>query len=130
MKPPTKSQQRYFGLAVAAAWLMLAWIAWRAFASIPLSSVLGLFGIVFASLYYSLPSSQQKLILVFRTITFPIQWIMTLIVLAIVYYVVLTPIAVWYRLSGKSIRKTDADTTSNWRPTKLPPDPDSYFRTF
>jgi hypothetical protein len=130
MKPPTKSQQRYFGIAVASALLVLAWIVWRSFASITLSGVVGFSGIVFASLYYSLPSSQRKLILLFRTITYPVQWIMTLAVLAIVYYGVLTPIAIWYRISGKSIRKTDAEATSNWRPMNLPSDPDSYFRTF
>lgn len=130
MKPPTKSQQQYFGVAVFSALLMLAWITWRAFAYVPLSGIFCVCGITFAGVYYCVPSAQPKLITIFRTITYPVQWIMTLVVLGIVYYAVLTPVAIWYRLAGKSICSTDTDTETNWQPIEQSPDRESYFRTF
>lgn len=130
MKPPTPSQQRYFGISVAAALLMLSWITWRAVASPWLSGAIAGAGGLFAVVYYAIPTSQPNLIAFFRATTFPIQWTMTLIVLAIVYYVVLMPISIWFRVSGRSIRDADADAKSNWAPIDLPADHDSYFRTF
>ncbi|MDV6032547.1 MAG: hypothetical protein F9B45_21175 [Phycisphaera sp. RhM] len=130
MKPPTDSQRRYFGVAVAAALLMLAWIAWRAIASPFLSGGLAAAALVVALVYYLIPASQPKLMAFFHAITYPIRWTATLVVLAIVYYAVVTPISIWFRVTGKSIRKNASDSNSNWRSIDLPSDPQSYFRTF
>ena len=80
--------------------------------------------------YYLMPASQSTLIAGFQAVTFPIRWTATVLVLAIVYFVVVTPISVWFRFSGKSIRRIDSDAESNWNSIQLPSDPDTYFRTF
>ncbi|MCS7468064.1 hypothetical protein NZK35_15540 [Stieleria sp. ICT_E10.1] len=130
MKPPTDSHRRSFGVAIAAALLMLAWIAWRAIASPFLSGGLAAAALVVAMVYYLIPASQPKLIAFFHAITYPIRWTATLVVLAIVYYGVVTPISIWFRVKGKSIRTNASDSKSNWRSIDLPSDPQSYFRTF
>ena len=129
-KPLSPQQQRFFGIAVAAAIGMLAWFAWRAFHWPWLSAALASAGALFAVVYYLIPAAQPRLVAVFRMITFPIQWIMTLIVLSIVYYVVVTPISIWFRWSGKSIRATNRNAKTNWHPIEDSQDPESYFRTF
>ncbi|MCA9136591.1 MAG: hypothetical protein KDB00_07525 [Planctomycetales bacterium] len=130
MKTPTQSQQRYFGFAISSALLMISWITWRAFSSAVLSGSIVGGAAGMAGVYYFIPSTQPWLIRTFRAITFPIQWIMTLLVLAIVYYMVLTPIALWYRARGKSIRVTSSDAVTNWQPHESASSPDSYFKTF
>ncbi|QDV46370.1 hypothetical protein Enr13x_62790 [Stieleria neptunia] len=130
MKPPTASQQRYFGIAIAAALSMLAWIAWRAVASPLLSGGLVAAALLVALVYYLVPASQPKWMAFFHAITFPIRWTATMLVLAIVYYGVVTPVSIWFRVTGKSIRKNASDSKTNWRSIDLPSDPQSYFRTF
>ncbi|QEF96992.1 hypothetical protein Mal15_10220 [Stieleria maiorica] len=130
MPPPTASQQRYFGIAIAAALLMLSWIGWRAIGSPLLSGGLVVAALGLAPVYYLFPASQPKLMALFHAITFPIRWTATIVVLGIVYYAVVTPVSIWFRLSGKSIRKSDPDARSNWRSIELPSEPESYFRTF
>lgn len=121
---------KYFGLSVGLALGMLGWIAYGAIGSILLSTSIGLAGIVYAAAFYFVPAVQPMLIEGFHHATFPIRWSMTLTVLAIVYYLVLTPIACWYRWSGKSIRRFNSDSRTNWQPTNIPADKESYFRTY
>lgn len=109
---------------------VLAWIAYRISASPVFSACLICAGVGIALVYYLIPTTQLALIAGFEKLTFPIRWLMTLITLALVYYCVMAPIAIWYRASGKSIRKHDPDASSSWEPIELPSDPDSYFRTF
>ncbi|MCO8125211.1 hypothetical protein NHH03_25970 [Stieleria sp. TO1_6] len=130
MNAVTDSQQRYFGVAIATALLMLSWIMWRAVGSPWLTGGLVIVACIVALVYYLLPGSQPTLISVFQAITFPIRWTATVLVLAVVYFVVLTPISVWFRFSGKSIRHNDQDAKTNWQSIDLPSDPTSYFRTF
>lgn len=130
MKPPTKSQRRYFGAATAAALAMLGWVGYRWTQSSLLFGCMTVLGILMSAVYYAFPSHQPWFIAGFRRVTYPIQWAMTLLVLATLYFCVVTPIALWYRWTGRSIVRSQHAKESNWESADSSELPESYFRTF
>lgn len=63
---------------------------------------------------------------------FPIGWVVSHLVLAIVYYLVLTPIGLGMRLVGRDpmLRRFDRATGSYWLPHRPTDDPKRYLRQF
>ena len=130
MKQPSPSQRRYFGLAVGGALLVVSATIGTSNVSIVGAWIVAAIGVSFALAYYSVPSWQLKLIAAFEKVTYPIRWIASLVALGLVYYAVLTPIAIWYRMSGRSFRDDHPGKQSNWGPVKKRTDPKSYFETY
>ena len=65
----------------------------------------------------------------FKRLTLPIRLIVTITLLAIVYYLVVTPIGFLLRLRGRDIRHDDPQASSQWMPATSR-DLASYFRTY
>ena len=132
MQPPTASHLRGFGVAVVAASAALSFMLWQSTRSVAFAVLAVTVGIVFAAVYYSFPKLQPAVYAGFHTVTFPIRFFATAVVLGIVYYLVLLPVAVWYRGRGKSLRRFDRTATTNWH--RCDPgdddDPDRSFRTY
>jgi len=63
---------------------------------------------------------------------FPIGWLIAHILLAVVYYGVLTPVGLLLRLAGHDPlqRRPDWQATSYWRPRTRQRKPSDYFRQF
>ncbi|MDM4018894.1 hypothetical protein [Roseiconus lacunae] len=71
----------------------------------------------------------------FERLTFPLRWIATFIAMAVLYYLLVTPLAIWFRWSGRSIRRRGVDAETFWRQTSSVErgelnDGESYFRMF
>ncbi len=65
-------------------------------------------------------------------LAFPVGWLMSRVLLAVLYYGVLTPIGVLLRLGGRDPleRRFDREAWSYWRPRPPAGDATSYFRQF
>ena len=65
-------------------------------------------------------------------VTFPLGWLVSLTVLAFLYYVVITPLAVFFRLRGRDLlnRRPAPEQGSFWEPKRTPVDLRSYFRQY
>ena len=65
-------------------------------------------------------------------LTFPIGWLISLLVLWALYFLVLTPVAVFFRLRGRDLlgRKPAPERDSFWEPKQTPRDLRSYFRQY
>ena len=65
-------------------------------------------------------------------IAFPVGWLVSLLVLALLYFLVLTPLALWFRLRGRDMlgRKPAPGRQSFWEPKQTPGDLRSYFRQY
>jgi hypothetical protein len=63
---------------------------------------------------------------------FPIGWTMSHLLLAVTYFGVLTPVALFFRLVGRDAlcRRFDRAASSYWTARPLPPDVDRYFKQF
>jgi len=65
-------------------------------------------------------------------LTFPIGWTLSHLVLAFVYYFLLTPIGVIMRLTGRDPlhRRFEPSASSYWVPHRPPDETGRYFRQF
>jgi hypothetical protein len=65
-------------------------------------------------------------------VVFPIGWLISLLMLAVVYFLVLTPVALFFRLLRRDLlgRKPAPERDSFWEPKQSPRDPRRYFRQF
>ena len=78
------------------------------------------------------PPAVRWLFVSLTTIEFPIGWVISQIMLAVMFYVVLTPIALVFRLIGRDVlqRKPAPGRSSFWLPKRMPADIRSYFRQY
>lgn len=65
-------------------------------------------------------------------VTFPIGWVVSRLLLAVVFFAIITPIALIFRLTGRDVlaRKVDPDCESYWEPVGETPVPHGYLRQF
>jgi hypothetical protein len=78
------------------------------------------------------PQSIKPIYTVWMVAVFPIGWLVSLILLAVVYYGVVTPIAVLFRLIGRDSlqRHSPPEGGSYWQPKPAPQDPGRYLRQY
>ena len=129
---PTKRVLRQF----AVAWLvfLLAWAAhqWLARGHQKVALVLGALAIVVGSLGLLLPPTIRWLYVGCMIVAFPIGWVVSLVMLAVMFYCVFTPVALFFRLRGRDLlhRAPPRTTASFWTPKSLPIDVQRYFRQY
>ena len=65
-------------------------------------------------------------------LAFPIGWCLSTLLLLLLYFLVLTPVALWFRLRGRDWlgRKPAPEQLSFWEPKLTPQDLRRYFRQF
>ncbi len=63
---------------------------------------------------------------------FPLGWLISQLMLAVLFYLVLTPAALLFRLRGRDLlgRKPAPDRSTFWIPKRTPEDVRSYFRQY
>ena len=83
-------------------------------------------------LYYAVPPLRRLLYLAWMYAAYPIGWVMSHLVLGIVFYLVFTPIGLIMRLLGKDPmhRKFREDGGGYWREHDPHRQPGRYFRQF
>lgn len=127
---PTPRMLRQFSVAWFVFLLALATRAWlrkhplaaEILAAISLAGVIGWF----------LPAWIRWLFVGATVIAFPIGWVVTQVVLAIMFYVVLTPIALIFRWRGRDeLRlRPKADETTFWVTRGTPPEAKRYLKQY
>jgi hypothetical protein len=65
-------------------------------------------------------------------ITFPIGWTVSRVLLGLIYYGLITPIALIFRLIGRDALslKHHSETKTYWLPKVISTDPKRYFRMY
>jgi hypothetical protein len=109
---PSKKELRTFGLCAMAFLAFVAWIVWRKTGSAPAS--LGVFGagIAIALLGLTIPQVLKPLFVGLMIVNYPIGWVVTHIVMAFIFYCVVTPVGVIMRLSGRDPMERTFDRTA------------------
>jgi len=129
---PTAKALRQF----AAAWLIffLAFGAYQylvrrhpavGLVLISLALVIGLLGLV-------RPAAVRWLFVGWMVVAFPIGWVISLVMLLVMFYGLITPVAVFFRLRGRDLlqRKPTSSGPTYWLPKPTPQDVRSYFRQY
>ncbi len=129
---PSRKVLRQFAAMWLVCLLALAAHQWLAkhhllFASILASAavVVGLPGLV-------RPALMRWLFVTASVLAFPAGWLISTVVLAVLYFVVLTPLAIFFRLRGRDLLGRKPATTQDtfWEPKQTPLDPRGYFRQY
>ena len=129
-REPSKTELRIFGL-LGGIFLALAGVAVRAKSgSTTAAIVLWSLAVVFTLVYYVVPPLRWALYKGWMRAVFPIGWTVSHLLLAVIFYGVLTPFGLVMRLFGRDSmqRRFDARMPSYW--AELPPvrEPSRYFK--
>lgn len=127
----SRKKLKEFGISVGAVLVVLGdWILWRG-KNVSLGFILA--GGVLAVLGLALPAALKPLQKLWMTLAILMGWVMTRLILSILFFLVLTPISFLLRLTGKDILdiaiKPQEDTYWKFRPKKAVP-PSDYEKQF
>jgi len=89
-------------------------------------------GAVLTLIYHALRPLRRPLYLGWMYLLFPIGWVMSHLVLAFVYYLIITPIGLPLRALGRDPmqRRFEPDAISYWVPHRAEQDLSQYFHQF
>lgn len=124
----SSSMQRWFGLSLGVLLMLLAYslrhIAW-------VGGALAVVGLATVALYYALPKTQRPIIRIWQTLTYPLTWIISHILMLGIFFGIVLPIGLLLRLwRVDSLRLTNVQRDTEWvrRPSKRPVS--RYFKQF
>lgn len=129
---PSQRELRWFGVIVlifcGAVGLILrlrfdletaAWIAWAV-------------GALVAAVFYAVPPVRRALYVGWMYLFYPVGFVLSLVVLGVIYYLVLTPIGLVLRLLGRDSmgRRPAPDAQTYWIRREAKIASERYFRQF
>lgn len=132
-REPSANELRWFGLLMLAFFALLGWlfgygdggpgiVAW----------VLWSIGLLVCATYYAVAPARRLMYLAWMAVVYPIGWVVSHVVLAIAWYLVMTPIGLAMRLGGYDPlrRSFDPHARSYWADHVPPTDTERYFRQY
>ena len=138
---PEPRTLRSFGRICLVAFPLLGVMAWfrvLAFAALPESAsptvaiVLAALGVLCGLLSLAAPVALKPLFVGMSIVALPIGFVISNTLLILLYYLVVTPIALIFRLIGRDAlhRRPDRDAATYWVPRTPPASLKRYFRQF
>jgi len=129
---PSKKELRTFGLCALAFLALVGWIVFRRSGSMPMGASIAGFGFVLAVLGFAVPKALWPVWVALMVINYPIGWVITHVVMAIIFYLVVTPVGIIMRLTGRDPMERAFDRTAKtyWKPRRTDPDSARYFRQY
>jgi hypothetical protein len=131
-EPNARLLRQFAGIWFPAACGVIGFALWRRTGSwtwplalwVP-AAVIGVAGVV-------RPSVMKPIWVVWMTAVFPIGWTISHLVLAMTYYLVITPVGLLLRMTGRDPmeRTLDRQAQTYWRRHQQITDPARYFRQF
>jgi Saxitoxin biosynthesis operon protein SxtJ len=90
-----------------------------------LAVVIGLLGLI-------QPAAVRWIYVSWMVLAFPIGWTISLLMLLVMFYCVITPVALLFRMRGRDLlcRKPAPAQATFWLPKHMPQDVRSYFRPY
>ena len=130
-RQPTSRELAWFGLAVAGVLALLGLVLWARFGLAVARWPWGV-ATVLAVVYYAVPPLRRPIYVGWIWAMFPIAWTVSHVLLAIVYYLVLTPLGLLRRLIGGDPmhRRIDRAASSYWVERRSTDSTERYFRQY
>lgn len=131
-KEPTPFELRIFGLLFALfCGLVGALVRWQA-AAPTAALVVWSFGLACMLVYYAVPPLRRVAFRAWIRVTYPLGWLVSHLVLALVYFGIFTPIGLAMRLFGRDAlhRKLERGARSYWVAHRAADAPARYFKQF
>ena len=112
--------------------LAMGWWPFRYAGGWALPGVVWALGGVLLALGLTYPPGVRPFYLTLMVVSWPIGWVLSHAMLALLYFGVFTPIALWFRLVGRDplCRRFDPEAETYWIRRPEPPRAARYFRQF
>ncbi len=129
---PTSRELRWFGLMLAAFAAVLGGLVLYLSGSWLGTGTIWALGCLLALVYYGLPPTRYLLFRLWMGLFFPIGWLISHLLMAAVYHLLITPVALGMRLAGRDIlgKSFDPSAKTYWTAVEAKPDPSRYFQQF
>jgi len=97
-----------------------------------LALLLGLMAVLIGTLGLIKPAAVRWIFVAWMVLAFPIGWLVSQLMLALLFFVVLTPVAILFRLRGRDLldRKPAPEKSTFWTKKSMPENVESYFRQY
>lgn len=129
---PSRRQLHQFGLLWLVFFGVLGSLSYFKSSKHPMGITLWSLAVIIPILGWIFPALMRIVFLGLSYTAFPIGFVVSHVILALVYYLVLTPVALLMRLFGYDPmqRQLDPDAETYWSPREEPPEAKMYFRQF
>ncbi len=129
---PSKRDLRIFSLAMLAFLTFVGWVVWHKSGSAAAGAAVVSAGVAFAILGLAAPPAVRPVFVALMVINYPIGWVVTHVVMALIFYLVVTPLGVIMKLCGRDPleRRFDPSAKTYWKPRRSETDSSRYFRQF
>lgn len=131
-EPTARLLRQFAGIWFPAACALLGYALWRRTGLRPLGVTIWIVAAFISLAGVVRPSVMKPIWILWMTAVFPIGWTISHLVLAITYYLVLTPVGMMLRATGRDPmqRTIDRQAKTYWQPHQQITDPSRYFRQF
>ena len=129
---PSKSQLRWFGLILFIFFSLLGAIVFFVFDAPGLAYGLWTVATIASIVYYAVRPFQRPLYLGWMYLAWPIGWTISHLLLAAIYYLLITPIGLVMRILGRDSMqiKPNTEDQTYWVEHRTGDHPSRYFRQF
>lgn len=128
----SKKELAWFGLLLMAFMGLIGLIVWRATGSLYAPRYIWGAGVALAAVYYAVPPLRRPMFLGWMYAAYPIGWVVSHVLLGIIYFAILTPIGLLMRAVGYDPmeRRFDRAASTYWVERERNTDPGRYLRQF
>lgn len=136
LEQPTPAALRWYGLSLASLVAIVGVLVWTRGNSLVLACAIWAAAGLLLALYYAVPALRRPIVRAWMIISYPLAFVVSHVVMAAIYFLVLTPIGLLRRaLAGDPMQRGfDERADSYWQPRRArEPGSDKYagyFRQF
>jgi hypothetical protein len=129
---PPKEQLRSFGVLLAIFVVVFGALIWWRTGRLETARVIWIAGAALTAVYWMVPPFRRLLWVGWMYAAFPIGWTISHLLMALIFYGVITPIAWIMRASGRDplFRSFDRSASTYWVPHERTNDIGRYFRQY
>jgi hypothetical protein len=128
---PSARELRWFGPLVIAFFALAGALLFAVAGSAPAAWAAWITGCLLGALYYAVPALRLPIYRGWMRAFYPVGWIVSHTLLGVIYYLVLTPIGLTFRLLRRDpLRRHGVSDDSYWQQPESDPRPSRYFNQF
>ena len=129
-EPSTRQLRQFAAIWFPAFWLIVGWLAWKATGSVGVAATIWSTAALVSIVGFLAPGLMRYVFVAWMCAAYPIGWIIAHVLLAVIYYCVLTPIGLILRATGRDPmqRSFDRGASTYWHPHRADEGVSRYFR--